>query len=125
MSRGLPDGDVGGPLGVDAVVQGGVVGVGLRLLELPALLEALHVVLPLLHVLLRVVVLAALEVEVRHTEHVPVVGERKGRHLQVNGALDHVGDARGGIEDREVRVVVQVNESHVAESLGRGLTSLV
>ena len=122
---GLPDGDVGGPLGVDAVVQGGVGGVRVGLLELPALLEALHVVLPLLHVLLRVVVLAALEVEVGHAEHVAVVGERKGRHLEVDGALDHVGDARGGVEDREVGVVVQVNESHVRKSLGRGLTSLV
>ena len=100
----------------------GVVGVRLRLLEVPALLEALHVVAPLAHVLLGVVVLAALHVKVRDAKHVAVVGERERRHLKVDGALDHVRDARGGVEDREVRVVVKVDERHAAgsrQSLGR------
>ena len=105
---------------MDAVVRRGVRGVRLRLLKIPALLEALHVMAPLAHVLLGVVVLAALHVEVRDAEHVAVVGERQGGHAQVNGALDHVRDARGGIEDREVRVVVQVDECHGAGSRESG-----
>ena len=108
----VPDLDVRGPLGVDAVVRLGVRGVRLGLLELPPLLEALHVVAPLPHVLLGVVVLAALEVEVRDAEHVAVVRERERGHLEVDGALDHVRDARRSVKDREVGVVVQVNECH-------------
>ena len=119
--RALPDGHVGLPLRVDAVVDVGVGRVGLRLLELPALLEALDVVLPLAHVALLVVVLAALQVEVRDAEHVAVVGEREGRHLEVDRALHHVRHARGRVEDGEVRVVVEVDECHVliAPSLSR------
>ena len=112
----LPYAHVRGPLRVNAVMRRRVLGVRLRLLELPALLEALEIVLPLVHVLLAVIVLAALQVKVRYAEHVAVVGEGKGRHAQVNGTLDHVRDARGGVEDREVRVVVQVDECHVAGS---------
>ena len=111
----VPDAHVRGPLGVHAVVRGGIRRVRLRLLQLPALLEALHVVAPLAHVLLRRVVLAALHVKVRDAKHVAVVGEGEGRHAQVDGALDHVRDARGGVEDREVRVVVQVDECHGAQ----------
>ena len=117
VARGLPDGDVGLPLGMDAVVDIGVGRVGVGLLEVPPLGEALDVVLPLLHVLLAVVVLAALEVEVGHAEHVAVVGESDGGHLEVDGALDHVGDARGGVENAEVGVIVQVNEAHVGDAL--------
>ena len=111
----LPDARVGGPLGVDAVVRGGVRRVGRGLLELPPLLEALNVVAPLPHVLLGVVVLAALHVEVGDAKHVAVVGEGERRHAEVDGALDHVRDARGGIEDREVGVVVQMDECHGAQ----------
>ena len=112
MAGLLPDGHVGGPLGVDAVVRAGVGGVGLGLLELPVLLEALDVVLPLLHVLLGVVVLAAFQVEVGDAEHVAVVREGQGRHVEVDGALDHVGDLGRGVKHGVVGVVVQVNEGH-------------
>ena len=112
MAGLLPDGHVGGPLGVDAVVRAGVGGVGLGLLELPALPEALDVVLPLLHVLLGVVVLAALQVKVGDAEHVAVVREGQGRHVEVDGALDHVGDLGRGVEHGVVGVVVQVDEGH-------------
>jgi len=97
---------------VDAVEVRGVSGVRLGLLEAPFLLEALHVMAPLLHVLLAVVVLVALEVEAGDAEHVPVVGEGDGRHVEVVGASHHVGDARGTVEDREVGVVVEMDEGH-------------
>ena len=112
----VPDLHVGGPLGVDAVVRGGVRRVGRGLLELPPLLEALNVVAPLPHVLLGVVVLAALHVKVGDAKHVAVVGEGERRHLKVDGTLDHVRDARRRVEDREVRVVVKVDERHAAGS---------
>ena len=112
----VPDAHVGGPLGVDAVMRGGVGGVGRGLLELPALLEALEVVAPLAHVLLRVVVGSARHVEVRDAEHVAVVGEGERRHAQLDRPLHHVRDARRGVEDREVGVVVQVDECHGASS---------
>ena len=108
----LPDRDVGLPLAVGEIMDVVALGVGVRLLELPILGEALDVVAPLPGVLLPVVVLAALQVEVGDAEHVAVVGQRDGRHLEVDGALDHVGDARSPVEDREVGVVVQVYEGH-------------
>ncbi len=62
VAGGLPHGDVARPLVVDAVEVACVVRVRRGLLEVPALLEALDVMAPLLHVCLAVVVLAALEV---------------------------------------------------------------
>ena len=116
----LPHPAVALPLRMDGVEVGRALGVGLGLLELPPLLEALDVVAPLLHVLLVVVVLAALEVELGNAEHVAVVGQRDGRHLELDGALHHVGDARGGVEDREARVVVKVDECHESSFVWRG-----
>ena len=89
------------------------------LLELPALLEALDVVAPLLHVGLDVVVAAALEVEVGDAEEVAVIRERHGGHFEVDGTLDQGLDGRRAVEDRKVRVVVQVNERHVRTSVVR------
>jgi hypothetical protein len=119
VAGGLPCGHVAFPLGVEAVVTGGLRGVGGGLLELPALLEALDVVLPLVHVLLGIVVLAALEVELGNAEHVTVIREGQGRHLEVDGPPDHSRHARGGIQDREVRVIVKVNEGHGAPCVRR------
>ena len=112
VAGGLPDGHVGGPLVMDAVMGAGIGGIRGGLLQLPALLEALHVVAPLLHVLLGVVVLATGQVEVRHAEHVAVVREGEGWHAQLDGTRHHVAHAAYGVEDREVRVVVQVYEGH-------------
>ena len=106
VARGLPHGHVACPLVVDAIEIARVVCVWLGLLEVPALLEALDVVAPLLHVGLAVVVLAAFQVEVGDAKHVAVVRKGNGRHPLVNGALDHAGNGRGAIEDREVRVIV-------------------
>ena len=121
----LPDAHVGGPLRVNAVMRRGVRRIGLRLLKVPALLEALDVVAPLAHVLLGVVVLAALHVKVRDAKHVAVVGEGQGRHAEVDGTLDHVRDAGGGVEDREVRVIVKVDESHVMVPRQLGVSRVV
>ena len=112
MAGRLPHRHVGRPLVVDAIEVGGALRVGLGLVEGPPLLEALEVMTPAFHVLLAVVVLSALEVEVGDTEHVSVVGEGYGGHAEVVGALHHVWDARGAVEYREVRVIVEVHEGH-------------
>ena len=108
----VPRGAVALPLGVDAVVLCGIGLIGRGLLEGPALLEALAVVLPLLEVGLVVVVAAAGEVEVGDAEQVAVIGEGDGGHAHAHGGIDHVGDARRTVEDGEIRVVVEMYEGH-------------
>ena len=97
---------------MDASEVGGIIRVRLGLVEGPPLLKTLEVMTPALHVLLVVVVLSALEVEVGDAEHVPVVGEGNGGHVEVVGTPHHVGDARRTVEYREVRVIVEVHEGH-------------
>ena len=110
--RTVPCGAIALPLGMGAVVRRGIGRVGLGLLEGPALLEALAVVLPLLEVGLVVVVAAAGEVEVGDAEQVAVIGEGDGGHAHAHGGIDHVGDARRTVEDGEIRVVVEMYEGH-------------
>ncbi len=106
VARGLPHGNVACPLVVDTVEVACGIRVRRRLLEVPALLEALDVVAPLLHIGLAIVVLATFQVQVGDAKHIAVVREGNGRHPLVDGALDHAGDGRGAVEDREVRVIV-------------------
>ena len=112
IMRTVPCGAIALPLGMGAVVRRGIGRVGLGLLEGPALLEALAVVLPLLEVGLVVVVAAAGEVEVGDAEQVAVIGEGDGGHAHAHGGIDHVGDARRTVEDGEIRVVVEMYEGH-------------
>ena len=88
------------------------------LVKLPALLEAFHIMAPLLHVLLGVVVGAALEVEVRDAEHVAMVRERHSRHIEIHGPLHHGRYARRAVEKREVRVVMKMYERHLSLLIG-------
>ena len=109
----LPRGEVAHPLRVAALVGSRAVDVGVWLLGHVPRLEGADVALPLLEDGLAVVVGSAREVEVGYAEEVAMVGEGDASLPELYGAGDDVRDARGPVENREVRVVVQVNECHV------------
>src|SRR5439155_24719795 len=46
---------------------------------------------------------------------IPVIGDRQGRLLELDGTLDQVIDPVCAIEERVFRVAMEVNEGHIAE----------
>ena len=51
-----------------------------------------------------------------------VVGDRQGRHAELGGAHDQLGDAAGAVAEREGGVRVQVDEGHVRYRVAAGST---
>ena len=54
--------------------------------------------------------LPRLVVERHGREHVAVLGDRHGRHLQLGGPIEQLADPARAVEQRELRVQVQVDE---------------
>ena len=53
-------------------------------------------------------------------EHVPVLGDRDRRHLQLDGLVEHLVDPARAVEQRKLGVQVEVNElSHDVERKAR------
>jgi hypothetical protein len=49
-------------------------------------------------------------VEDHRREHVAVLGDRQRRHLELLGLIEQLVDAAGAIQQRELRVEVQMDE---------------
>jgi len=55
--------------------------------------------------------LARRSVELNRAEHVAVIGERDRVHAELDAPVHQLVDARGSVQQREVRVVVEVDEA--------------
>ena len=60
--------------------------------------------------------------ELHRPRHRPVVGERDGRHLELGGPGDEVGNPAGAVEDRVLGVDVEVDERRFRHAEGQGTT---
>jgi hypothetical protein len=112
LPRAREAGTVALPLGMRLVAEARARRVRLGLGGLLALAEGLDVALPLGEDRRLLAVRGAGEVEVRYAVHVAMVGEGDGGHAALHRALDHVVDAGRGVEQREVRVVMEMDEGH-------------
>ena len=100
------------PLSMTSRMYARVFIVWSRLFVVPFTLEALHIVFPLLHIKRCFVVFATRQIEIGHAKHIAVVGKSKRRHMLLVRSIDHSLDGGRRIQNRKVRMVMEVNKCH-------------